>query len=250
MKRLFIASLAVSAITIGVASAADLPVKAPPMAPPVVPVYNWTGFYIGGNGGGAWSRDDYSFDNGALTVENFNFNPNSWIAGGQIGYQFQSPNNVVLGMEGTWSATDLNQTDSSVKLTNINGPFQRSLKVDEIATVTAKLGFVAWPSTMVYGKVGYAWGHMKYNSDDLIGITSSTSNWGGGVTFGGGVDYRVYNNIILGAELDYYHIGSSDVSTGTNPAGFTVAYNNPHAYIFTAVARISYLFNWGPNWAP
>jgi outer membrane immunogenic protein len=165
------------------------------------------------------------------------------VGGGQVGIQGQS-GNWVLGAEGTWSATSLNQTQSSAILANINGPFQRSMKIDQIATVTGKLGY-AWSDMLFYGKAGYAGARMKTSSDDLIGITSNASAWGNGATAGVGVDYKLYNNFILGFELDYYSVPFRNVSAGTNPPGFTVSYNNGQASIYEATARLSYLFNWG-----
>jgi len=97
----------------------------------------------------------------------------------------------------------------------------------------------------LYGKVGYAGARMKTSSDNLVGITSSASAWGNGATVGVGVDYKLYNNLILGAELDYYYVTFGNVSAGTNPPGFTVSYNSGQASIFAATARLSYLFNWG-----
>jgi outer membrane immunogenic protein len=244
MKRLFIAGFAATALSIGAASAADMPVKATPMMPAPVAVPTWTGFYVGGNGGGAWSKDSYSFNNGALTVESFNFNPSSYIAGGQVGYQWQGPTNWVIGLEGTWSWTNLNQTDSSAILTNINGPSQRSLKVDQIATVSAKLGY-AWNNMLWYGKIGYAGAEGKFSSNDLVGITSSATKWGNGVNVGAGIDYRLYNNFIVGAEFDYYYVNFTNVGAATSPAGFNVSYNSASTSIFAVVGRVSYLFNWG-----
>jgi outer membrane immunogenic protein len=249
MKRLLIAGLAVSAFTIGAASAADLPHKGAPLAPPPY-VPNWSGCYIGGNGGGAWSRSDYTFNNGASTIEPFNFNnESSWIAGGQVGCQYQTPNSpFVLGLEGTWSGTDLHHTDSSTILFNIGGPFQRSLKIDEIATVVAKVGYAGWiwPNTLWYGKIGGNWGHAKFNSNDLIGITSSASGWGAGVTAGGGVEFKIWNNFVAGVEFDFYNFTKDNVVTGTVPAGFLVSYNNTNVNIYAVTGRLSYLFNWGP----
>jgi outer membrane immunogenic protein len=231
-----------SAATMGVASAADMPVKAVSV-PMAVPISSWDGVYIGGHVGGAWSRDSYNFDNGAGTNENFSFNPSSFVGGAQVGIQSQSGHRVI-GLEGTWSATSLNQTQSSVILANINGPAQRSLKIDQIATVTGKLGY-AWSDMLLYGKIGYAGARMKTSSDNLIGITSNASGWGNGATVGVGIDYKLYNNIILGAELDYYYVNFKNIGAGTNPPGFNVSYNNGQASIFAAMARVSYLFNWG-----
>jgi outer membrane immunogenic protein len=244
MKRLFGASLAFIGLSIGAASAADMPVKAGALP---VAVSNWTGFYIGGNGGGDWSNDSYRYNFssplGAGTPEVFNFNTSSWIAGLQAGYQYQS-GNWVVGVEGTWSWTNLHQTDPSALFASINGPSQRSLKINDIATVTGRIGY-AWGNVLWYGKVGYAGANMQGSSDDLVGITSRASTWQNGITAGTGIDYRLSSNIILGVEFDYYHFGSTDMSTGTTPPGFTVTYTSQQANIAAVVGRVSYLFNAG-----
>ena len=56
MKRLFLSAVAFSAVAVGPALAADLPRKAPAYVPPAPPPYNWTGFYVGLNGGYSWER--------------------------------------------------------------------------------------------------------------------------------------------------------------------------------------------------
>ena len=57
MKMLLLASVGLIALGMATpASAADMAVKAPPPPPVVAPIYNWGGFYIGANGGYAWSR--------------------------------------------------------------------------------------------------------------------------------------------------------------------------------------------------
>src|SRR6266704_2362367 len=66
------------------AFAADLPVKAPAMLP--IAVYNWTGFYIGGNVGGAWETSTLT-DN--LFGVSFSNSRSGFIGGGQIGYNWQ-----------------------------------------------------------------------------------------------------------------------------------------------------------------
>ena len=56
MKRLFLSAVAFSAVAVGPALAADLPRKAPAYVPPAPPPYNWTGFYVGLNGGYSWGK--------------------------------------------------------------------------------------------------------------------------------------------------------------------------------------------------
>src|SRR5262245_58740081 len=72
----------------------------------VQPIANWTGFYIGGNVGGAWS--DVEWSDISLTGERLNNNASGFIGGGQIGYNHQF-GNLVLGVEATVSGADLSQ---------------------------------------------------------------------------------------------------------------------------------------------
>src|SRR5256885_840087 len=62
MKKILLSTVALAAMVGAPAMAADLAVKAPLYkAPPPVYIYSWTGCYVGGKGGGAWERDDYSW---------------------------------------------------------------------------------------------------------------------------------------------------------------------------------------------
>jgi len=87
------------------AMAADMPVKAPPPAPP--PAWTWTGFYIGGNIGGAWGHSSYCTDASVLTgtspclvgpppMEVVNQSPSGVVGGGQIGVRWEAPNSLSL----------------------------------------------------------------------------------------------------------------------------------------------------------
>ena len=82
------------------AQAADLPSRAPYSPPPavVVPVYNWTGIYLGVNGGYAWGRQD-PLSLITTRYDQVNTDIDGWTVGGTFGAQIQS-GHVVLGVEG------------------------------------------------------------------------------------------------------------------------------------------------------
>ena len=82
MKKLVLAGAAVAALIAGPAMAADLPVK----APPIVPVYDWTGFYVGINGGYSFGRSETDFNFPGFPIVSGKFNLNGGLAGGQAGY--------------------------------------------------------------------------------------------------------------------------------------------------------------------
>jgi outer membrane immunogenic protein len=223
-----------------VANAADLPPAAPSYKAPVVaplPVYTWSGCYVGGNAGGVWMKASDTFDNGAFT-EAFSYNPSSWIAGGQVGCQYQW-SNVVFGVEGTWDGLGLKQTDTSV----IDPNRTRTLKLDEIATVVGKLGFT-WDRAMIYAKGGWADGHINYFAiNNASGVSAAFTNWQSGWTAGVGLDYMVMPNLVLGVEADWYNFKYDTNFTATS--GVAVRTFNSNADVFAVTARASWLFNWG-----
>src|SRR5438477_6711262 len=106
MKRALLVGLSLVAFSAVQASAADLPVKARPMAP-VVTAFNWTGCYIGGNVGGKWVRTSGSTDVAAAgigaagSIVWADADNSTLIAGGQVGCNYQAPgSNWVFGIEG------------------------------------------------------------------------------------------------------------------------------------------------------
>ena len=104
MKKLLVATATIAALATPALAADMAPryAKAPPM---MQEVYNWTGFYIGAQVGGAWS--DYRYDNISLTSEPISHNANSIAGGGHVGYNWQF-SNIVLGVEAEFNGTDLN----------------------------------------------------------------------------------------------------------------------------------------------
>ncbi len=102
--RMILASVAALALGLTTATAADLRARPTPYAPPAPvyapPAFSWTGFYLGGNIGGAWAHRDVT---DTLFRANFNNgNDNGvFIAGGQVGYNWQF-GHALVGVEGTF----------------------------------------------------------------------------------------------------------------------------------------------------
>jgi outer membrane immunogenic protein len=88
------------------ALAADLPARTYTKAPVYVePVYDWTGFYIGLNGGYSWGNSSNTFTAGTLPVTTASQHMNGWVFGGQAGYNWQFNRSWVFGIEGDIDAT-------------------------------------------------------------------------------------------------------------------------------------------------
>src|SRR4051794_41214224 len=106
MKKLLLVSTALTVLFAGSALAADLrrpaPAYNPPPPPP--PVFSWTGFYIGGNLGGAWARGSVSDSLFGLSASSHR---SGFIGGGQLGVNYQF-SNIFLRAEWAfdWTSPD------------------------------------------------------------------------------------------------------------------------------------------------
>jgi outer membrane immunogenic protein len=231
---------AVAAAT--VANAADLQ-RAPiyTKAPPPVPVFSWTGLYIGANIGGAWSNGSIT-DN--VTGAQLNSNSSGFIGGGQIGYNYQF-NTFVLGVEWDIDGTSINKTSNAVAVVLPGGAaanLQASASTDWISTLTARFGF-AVDRFLIYGKAGGAWVQNSATLTNLTnGASASASNTNSGWTAGVGAEWAFAPQ--WSAKLEYDHIELDNFSPSTNSVivndRLTLSRN-----IDMVKAGVNYRFNWG-----
>ena len=91
------------------AQAADIPRPVYKGVRSVVAYYNWTGFYVGINGGYMWGKTEFTGVGGGT----FSTSPNGWLVGGTVGFNYQV-GSWVLGFEGDYNWVDLDGTDASV----------------------------------------------------------------------------------------------------------------------------------------
>lgn len=239
MGRISIAALAAVSVMAAtqVTFAADLPRKAPAYAPPPAPVYNWSGFYIGGQLGGAWSDSSYTFTN-VIGAENFSHDPASFIGGGFLGVQGQW-GAFVLGLEGSFSWMDMDDTQTAV----LQPGRLRQLEHKDMATVVGKIGYAAgqW---MPYVKGGWATTKIEtFAVNPATGVNGGTSDWENGWTVGGGVDYMFAPNWIAGIDVNYYRFEFDRNGLASDATAFS--YSNTESNIFSVMGRLSYKFGWG-----
>ncbi len=219
MRQFVAGLLAATTLGIGVAAATDLPVRvaprvvqAPaPMYSPM-PVYNWSGFYVGGHIGGAWSNATTSDPTGANFApagSNISNNGSGFIGGGQIGYNWQR-GNWVFGVQGdmAWTGINASAADPFVPGLTFNG------KVSWLGTATGRIGY-AWNNVLLYGKGGGAWVNNKISGSGA-GVSVTGTNTRAGWTVGTGVEYGFAPNWTTFIEYDYVGLGTSTVTlTGT-----------------------------------
>lgn len=232
----------VGLVSLGIAapaSAADLPVKAPP--PVVVPMYNWSGFYIGGNGGWAESHNCWDFVPIAGAVVSDGCRDRSGgVAGGQIGYRWQS-NQWVFGLEAQGDWADLSSSRASV----LAPAFSTRTQTDGIGLFTAQLGY-AWNSALLYVKGGAAVTSTNFSIRNAVGdielASASATRWGG--TVGVGLEYGFAPNWSIGVEYDHLFMGDADNSFSVNPI-LVGATNRISQDVDMVTFRLNYRFGWG-----
>jgi opacity protein-like surface antigen len=186
MKCLFlviVASIAISASFAG--HAADMAVKARPLPEPP---YNWSGFYVGMNFGGAWTR-------GSLNIPSNNFDGGltEFIGGFQAGYNFQA-GHLLLGVEGEFDGTIFDHPA-------LPTPTLGSVSQNWIGTIAGRVGIVEdrW---LVYAKLGGGWVHSNavLNFPGVSWIGSNTSSdWLAGV----GLEYGFKSHWTVRLEYDF-----------------------------------------------
>ena len=216
MRKTLFVSAALFIAAISSASAADLPMytKAPPPPPPVL--FSWTGFYVGLNAGGKWATLDDTVTAGGTSVTFNSDTASSWIAGGQVGYNWQAPGSPwVFGVEGDIDAQDFNR---SLIVATAIGPFVAgdafSVKSDWQASLRGRIGY-AMDRVLLYATGGVAFTEVK-GTASLVGLgvfTDDTTRVGG--TIGGGLEWAVWNNISLGVEGRYTWYGHENFNSGT-----------------------------------
>lgn len=171
----------------GTAYAADLPAAAPyTKAPPMAPITNWTGFYIGAMGG-------YGSEN---TSDQFGIK--GGFAGGTIGYNWQF-NTIVAGIEADGAWADISNSVSQVFPGA--GTVTASAKIDALATVRGRVG-VAVDQVMFYGTGGLALADTKVSAS-AVGINLSDSKTQTGWTAGAGVEWMFMPHWSFKAEYLY-----------------------------------------------
>ena len=220
------------------ASAADMAVKARPMAPLPV-IYDWSGFYIGANGGWGQSRNCWDFVTVAgVVVADGCSDRSGGLIGGQLGYRWQS-GGWVFGLEAQGDWADLSNT----RLSFINPAFSTRVRTDGIGLFTGQIGY-AWNAALLYVKGGAA---VTSNSFDILttlgGVSvasASATRWGGAI--GVGLEYGFAPNWSVGVEYDHLFMGDANNSFSVANPIVAGALNRINQDIDMVTLRINYRF--------
>ena len=255
MKKFWLATVGLLALGMAApASAADLAarpyVKAPPA--PVVAIYDWSGFYIGADGGGGWSHkcwDVTSFRGPVAPFREGCHDATGGVVGGQIGYRWQSAG-WVFGLEAQGDWADLKGSNVSVFIPN----WTNNSKIEAFGLFTGQVGY-AWNNVLWYVKGGAAVTDDKYRgtvtATGALFDSASETRWGGVV--GTGLEYGFAPNWSVAVEYDHLFMGNHSrnfTSTGVLgaavvPVGGVFRTDSIRQDVDLITARINYRFNWG-----
>jgi outer membrane immunogenic protein len=236
VKKLLLGAVALTAFA-GNAMAADLAARPYTKAPPpVVAVYNWTGFYIGVNGGGGWgdSRWQYTLTPGFNT----NHHTSGGLAGGQIGYNWQA-GSWVFGVEADGDWADINGSTLCP-----NPAFVCATNTRTLASFRGRVGWTV-NNVLFYGTGGVGYANTRYSAlgggVPAAGLTGffNTDRWG--YAAGAGIEWGFAPN--WSAKLEYMHYGFDTVTAPVGTLGGGPA--NLRLDIDTVKVGLNYRFGFG-----
>jgi outer membrane immunogenic protein len=257
------------------ANAADLgmPTKAPP-APMPVPVYSWTGFYVGANFGGGWAHTDFT-DSTIRTFDGF-AEPSSFstgsrsdsgiAGGGQIGFNYQFMPQWVVGLEADIDGSHITGHSFGCAATAagvVTSCATGAADIQDFGTVRGRVGY-AFNNLLLYGTGGWAWVDDKVTSTvSCVGAgcpgssiaftinSPSASTTPSGWAAGAGVEWGFLPNWTVRIEylhLQFNGVGSIFNYTGTAAGGTFADTSHASANSGLDVVRVglNYLFNFAP----
>ena len=246
MKKFLLGAASLIAIAaVNPASAADLAARPYTKAPPMVAaMYDWSGFYIGINGGGGSARNCWDLLQSGATL--FPGTPQGChsttggTVGGQIGYRWQAAS-WVFGIEGQGNWADFTGSNVNQVFTALT---DRS-KVDSFGLITGQVGY-AWNNVLAYVKGGAAVTGNKYSTFTTAtgAAVDSASDTRWGATVGAGLEVGFAQNWSVGVEYDHLFMGNHTVNA-TTPGGVFSATDRIRQDVDIGLVRLNYRFG-GP----
>jgi len=191
---LAMAAGAMSAFAADIGPRTNMPAKAPIYAAP----YNWTGFYIGLNGGGGWGRSDYS-----VPFPSGSFNTSGGLIGGTLGYNWQM-GQTVFGLEGDigWS---------NIRGSSLCGATSCETRNSWLSTVRGRVGYAA-DRFMPYVTGGLAVGDIRTSVAGVGSASTTKAGW----TLGGGIEAALVGKWTGKIEYLYVDLGRGGSVLGSD----------------------------------
>ena len=260
--RVFLAVVGAAALMTlpisGGAQAADLPsASGPPVfsPPPPIPVFTWTGAYVGVNGGyGFGGSNNVSYAESIAGAVDYSTpiagpSQHGGFGGGQIGYNYQI-RNFVVGIEADGEGSGISASNVVVSpYYNEAVAVGTRSSVGVFGSARGRVG-VAFERALFYATGGYAYGDIHssqvVNFADGFGSYASKGGLKSGYTVGGGVEYAFMNNLSVKGEYQYYDFGSRTLGAQESFAGAlqpVTSYGRVRENFSTARVGLNYKFD-------
>jgi outer membrane immunogenic protein len=223
MKKVLLASVAVAALLIAQPTyAADMAVKPILKAPPMAPVFSWTGCFVGGQVGWGWQRSHInqtgtSSSTSFVAASSGSVDANGPVFGGQVGCDYQVGNSFVIGAQGTFLAADIDGVGQDPMNGVAGSGGSIGVNSSSIYSATGRVGFTGlMPQTMFYVRGGAAWMKTQYDLRDAdlnyFGVNAplfdvTHQGW----TIGGGVEWMFATSWSAFAEYNFYRFDSQTI---------------------------------------
>jgi outer membrane immunogenic protein len=251
MKTFLLGTVGLVALSLSApASAADLAARPYTKAPPpmIAPIYDWSGFYIGANGGWGSARNCWDFVTPAGTFIGAEgcHDATGGTAGGQIGYRWQT-GTFVVGLEAQGNWADFKGSNGS--LLPPVGLFTNETKIDAFGLFTGQVGY-AWNNALFYVKGGAAVTADRHRTfftptGDLVATSNNDTRWGG--VAGVGLEYGFAPNWSAAIEYDHMFMDNRNVTlvnAGISvPAGAVFSNERIRQDVDLVTVRVNY--RWG-----
>jgi len=232
------------------ANAADLALKAPPVA--VAPSPSWTGCYVGAQVGWGWGRqhfsEGHSTTSGGTTTSiagSNSFDSSGGLFGGQLGCNYQFQGNWVVGLQGFIAGSDINGKGNDPLNVILHDEGTIGVKTDWLASVTGRLGVTTGNNmTLWYAKGGVAWDHNRWDFSDAdfpSGPNPLVSETRTGWTVGAGVETVLWSPRWTGfVEANYYNFQNGNTWQFSSGPGLTETFTSGKQNIETVTIGLNY----------
>ncbi len=240
-RRFVLASVSVFALT-AAANAADMYVPGPTgpggYKDAYVPVWSWTGFYAGVEGGGNWGGSSI-YDLQLHRPETNSFDLSGGLFGGTVGYNYQVAPHWVIGIEDDISWTDKSGSGLDIHVATTNNTVTERW----LDTLRGRVGY-AWDRVLIYGTAGGAFGSTDLKVCGAAGCFTQSGVSRTGWAAGGGVEWAFAHSWSAKAEYLHVDFGSADYSSSPAP------FDHRSVTLTDDIARVGLNYHILPGYEP
>jgi outer membrane immunogenic protein len=246
MKKLLVTAVAGLTLSmVGIAGAADLARPVTKAPPPPVPVYSWTGLYVGaGYGYGMFNADHVGVTDatGVVSSPNATAGGRGWFGTVLVGGDYQFSERIVAGVFADYDFSRIKGDFNS----QVAFGFAGEMKQTSAWAIGGRIGWLVTPQILTYVNGGYT--QARFSAVNLAFLAPATFSFGAqtytGYFIGGGVEYMFAPGWFAKTEYRYADYRSRDLEVFLLGAPLGSS-ERIHPYVQTIRSELVYKFNWG-----